>query len=263
MGIFRSRAVKLAAAVVATQACLVSWAWAQTNPYPTQPIVDSITLSLVSGSKSMCNSKDTLAVADKSEVTTNSAMFAIELDAQTQKKYLTVTNSSGGTEVKIGFESQPDGKKLLDADPKIWTSLNLTPAEQQQVIKRYGKLMDVVRSLTNSVIGRPIAQGQSIEMLKGNLCELAIGVPGKPKRSSYKAAGLTLINNRPTLVIEYEAEVQCQLKEANIDFAMKGWTTFDVQSGLPANKYDTGYVFLPGLGKMEMTSVQQCTVTSP
>lgn len=255
--------VRLSLAVLVSEVTLASAALAQTNPYPTQPIVDSITLSLVTGSKSVCNSKETLAVADKSEVTTNSGVFTVEVDAQTQKKYLTVTNVSGGTEVKLGFESQPDGRKLLDTDPKIWTNLNLTPAEQQQIIKRYGALMDVVRTLTNSVIGRPIAQGQAIEMLKGDLCQVAAGVPGRPKRSAYTAAGLTLINNRPTLVVGYEAEVQCQLKDANVDFAMKGWTTFDVQSGLPANKYDTGFVFLPGLGKLEVTSVQQCIVTSP
>lgn len=255
--------VRLALAVLVSQAALTSTALAQTNPFPTQPIVDSITLSLVTGSKSVCNSKDTLMVAEKSEVTTNSAVFAVELDPQTKKKYLTVSNASGGTEVKIGFESQLDGKKLLETAPKIWSNLNLTPAEQQQFIMRYGQLMDVVRSLTNSVVGRPISQGQSIDMLTGDLCQVAVGVPGKPKRSKYSAAGLTLINNRPTLVVEYEAEVQCEFKETNLDFAMKGWSTFDVLSGLTANKYDTGFVFLPGLGGMKMTSTQQCIVSSP
>ncbi len=263
MAILMGRSDTLAAAFLVSQVWFASSTWAQAKPYPIQPIADPISISLVTGSKSVCNSNETFLLANQSNATTNSVTFTVESDPKLQKKYFTVTHGSGNAEVKVSFESQPDGKRLLDGIPKLSTTVNLPVAEQQQIMQGNRELMDVVRTWTNSIISGSISQGQSIDMPKIDLCQVAVGMPGKVTRSGFNAIGLASVNDRPSLVVAFETVVQCQVRDAKIDFLMNGWATFDVKSGLPSNKFESGSAFIPGLGKMEMTNVQQCTVSSP
>lgn len=236
---------------------------AQTPPFIVNPLEGSHVLFLMPGSKSDCTITESFMFGGQSAQGHKTSVFEYLQDASNKKNYFGLGTKEVSGEMKLVFEGDARGASLLANDPELRMATPLSPKEQANVMPMLRPMLNLVRGWVNSVLGRTLSQGSIIDFPIFDVCQIAAGSPGKPMSGTTKVSGETEKDGRRFVVLESNFGFACAIKGNAFDMSLRSWYSYDIESGLPADKYEIGTATIQGVGPLTTTTDQRCKVTSP